>query len=246
MAFELKARAQESDSLSTVQAFTSLAIISLLSDPAARLLVTIPSLAASMACFDRIQKYLEAQSWKDERKHIGAMQGRVPGYIALDERGTELQIMPSFSSSRIETLVVKLRQATIRPSPNSAPVLHDINFRANHSSLTLIVGPVGSGKSTLMKAILGELSCDSGEALVASKSIAYCAQTPWLLNLSVKQSVSAAADMSNVDEAWYQTVMHACDLDHDMLQLPDGDQSIIGSRGLTLSGGQKQRVVSLV
>ena len=93
-----------------------------------------------------------------------------------------------------------------------------------------------------MKALLGELPCESGKILIASKRMAYCSQSPWLLNTSIQQSITGLAEQSAIDEQWYRSVVTACALDEDISQFPDGDQSVIGSRGFTLSGGQKQRL----
>ena len=72
--------------------------------------------------------------------------------------------------------------------------------------------------------------------------MAYCSQSPWLLNTSIQQSITGLKEQSALDEQWYRSVITACALDDDMSQFPDGDQSVIGSRGFTLSGGQKQRL----
>ena len=140
---------------------------------------------------------------------------------------------------------VIVERANIKPSPNSELALRDISFNAAKGSLTMIIGVVGSGKSTLLKAILGELPCESGHVQVASKRMAYCSQSTWLQNASVQQIVCGDSEDVSFDREWYSTVMHACALDEDVLHMPDGDDTIIGSKGITLSGGQKQRLVSL-
>jgi ATP-binding cassette subfamily C (CFTR/MRP) protein 1 len=65
----------------------------------------------------------------------------------------------------------------------------------------------------------------------------------WLPNSTVRQIVRGYRDEQVEDEEWYQIVLHACAVDEDILLLPDRDDSVIGSRGVTLSGGQKQRLV---
>lgn len=110
-------------------------------------------------------------------------------------------------------------------------------------SLAIVAGPVGSGKTTILKAILGELPFQSGTVFISSKRISYCSQNPWLLNTSIKKNILGLFD-EEIDEEWYRTVIHACCLDEDINQWPHGDQSVIGSKGLTLSGDQRQRVVS--
>jgi ABC-type bacteriocin/lantibiotic exporter with double-glycine peptidase domain len=109
----------------------------------------------------------------------------------------------------------------------------------------MIIGSVGSGKSSLLKAILGELSCDGGVIRVCSKSMAYCSQTPWLPNTGIREIVTGFPEEMDIDREWYDSVMHACAFDEDVSQMPNRDDTLVGSRGLTLSGGQKQRLVSV-
>jgi ATP-binding cassette subfamily C (CFTR/MRP) protein 1 len=95
----------------------------------------------------------------------------------------------------------------------------------------------------LLRAILGELSFDSGDISVSSMNMAYCSQTPWILNTTIQQNICGLRARSAINEEWYQSVLYACALDQDLLQLTGGDQSVPGSRGITLSGGQRQRIV---
>jgi ATP-binding cassette, subfamily C (CFTR/MRP), member 1 len=93
-----------------------------------------------------------------------------------------------------------------------------------------------------MRAILGELPFDNGGISVSSTNMAYCSQTPWILNTTIQQNICGLKACAPINEEWYQSVLYACALDQDLLQLIDGDRSVPGSRGITLSGGQKQRV----
>lgn len=119
------------------------------------------------------------------------------------------------------------------------PTLSQINVKVPLGKLTLVVGPVGSGKSTLLKAFLGEVAIVAGSVKISSSELAYCDQTPWLMNGTVRDSIIA---FSPVDERWYQQVLDACALREDLVQLPRGDLTTIGSKGIVLSGGQSQRI----
>lgn len=119
------------------------------------------------------------------------------------------------------------------------PTLSEINVQVPLSKLTLVVGPVGSGKSTLLRAFLGEVAIVAGSVKISSSEIAYCDQTPWLMNGTVRDSIIA---FSPVDERWYQKVLDACALREDLVQLPRGDLTTIGSKGIVLSGGQSERI----
>jgi ATP-binding cassette subfamily C (CFTR/MRP) protein 1 len=106
----------------------------------------------------------------------------------------------------------------------------------------LIIGPVASGKSTLLKGLIGETFLLSGSVeYTVPDEVAYCDQDAWLLNQSIRDNIVA---FGSYDEEFYDRVVAACQLTEDLEQLPNGDKTTIGSRGLSLSGGQKQRVVS--
>lgn len=113
--------------------------------------------------------------------------------------------------------------------------------------MVVCTGAVGSGKTILVKALLGDLTLDTGTIKSAFDSVAYCSQTAWLVNGTIKDNIrSHLWEVGDIGQAWYERVVHVCDLEEDLQQLPDGDQTVIGSRGITLSGGQKQRVVSFL
>jgi ATP-binding cassette subfamily C (CFTR/MRP) protein 1 len=259
--YAIQARVRRSNALNTNQALTSLAIITLLTQPASTLLTAIPETVACIGCFERIQKFLLAPSCDDPRVHTGQSEGsrhdispfNTAADIALQqvrgkrcrtqtnsEQNVEYQDMPPRDSTGSAMVIADM---TVRPSPSSEPALVDIDLQITSSAITILTGPVGSGKSTLIKALLGELSLDSGSISMPSNSIAYCSQIPWILNLPIQQNICDLEPASAIDTEWYRTVLHACALDQDMTQLTNGDQAVPGSRGMTLSGGQKQRVV---
>ena len=121
------------------------------------------------------------------------------------------------------------------------PILQDINLSILHSQFTILVGPVASGKTTLLKAILGETPSSKGFVHVSTLDFSFCDQTSWLLSQSVQKNILGFAYF---DSDWYNSVIHACALDEDFALFPQGDQTLIGSNGISLSGGQKQRLVS--
>jgi len=211
-----------------------------------------------MAAFDRIQKFLldpsrddtrlgekdtpsiqNGQKYTDEEPYSDGEPQNGNGVKHMNGNGTNHNLGEPHSD-----WAISVDSATIRPAKTAEPALTDISMKIKKSSICLIAGPVGCGKSTLAKAILGELPSDSGEISISSKRIGYCAQSAWLLNGTVRQNICGPVKDDEVDETWYQSVLNACALERDLSLLPDGDRSLIGSRGLVLSGGQKQRVVS--
>ncbi|OQV19026.1 Multidrug resistance-associated protein 1 [Hypsibius exemplaris] len=118
------------------------------------------------------------------------------------------------------------------------PVLRDINIDIMPGHLVAVVGPVGSGKSSLCSAVLGMLEKLSGK-IVLKGSVAYCSQTAWIQNLTVKDNILFGHPL---DDRRYRAVIDACALRPDLEILPAGDETEIGERGINLSGGQKQRI----
>lgn len=185
----------------------------------------------SIGCLERIQTFLLSESHEDQR-HFWV--------LSLEDQNGSIEL----HDMSLENIAVVANQLFVRPSSTAPIALHDVDFRVAKGSLTMLLGVVGSGKSTLLKAIIGELKCESGDLQVSSKNIAYCSQNAWLQNATIRQIICGISGEVSPDQEWYTTVKHACALDYDVLQLPDVDDMLIGSRGVTLSGGQKQRLVS--
>lgn len=135
--------------------------------------------------------------------------------------------------------LVEIRDASFSMKIGSDPVLEHVNLNIQRTTLTIVAGPVGAGKSALFKGILGEAYLVKGSLKIDQGPIAYCDQVPWLRLESIRQNVLGP---NQFEEKWFHEVLHACALDEDIAQFDDGDQSLIGSAGIALSGGQKQRV----
>ncbi|KAI5074572.1 hypothetical protein GOP47_0010533 [Adiantum capillus-veneris] len=118
------------------------------------------------------------------------------------------------------------------------PTLRDINLNIGQGSLVTIVGTVGSGKSSLLAALLGEMVKVSGMAKIAG-SVAYVSQTAWIQNATIMDNILFGAPL---DPTRYQRVLQACGLELDLASMDFGDRTEIGEKGINLSGGQKQRI----
>ena len=101
-----------------------------------------------------------------------------------------------------------------------------------------VVGKIGSGKSSLISAILGETVKTKGRFSTYG-SISYAAQQAWIQNMTVEQNI-LFGKLKNDEN--YEAVVEACALASDLKILPNSDQTEIGENGVNLSGGQKQRV----
>ncbi|GMT26202.1 hypothetical protein PFISCL1PPCAC_17499, partial [Pristionchus fissidentatus] len=116
--------------------------------------------------------------------------------------------------------------------------LQSLTFHAPVGSLTAIVGVVGSGKSSLLSAIIGEMELQSGSVALTGR-IAYVPQQAWLLNGTVRENVLFGRDY---DEHLYNQITTACELLADFAILPHSDLTPVGENGVSLSGGQKARI----
>lgn len=238
--FSIQSSRHGSDPLTAGDTFSSLAIISLLTNPASNFLQSLPMVGMSTGCLYRIQKFLLSESREDQKNVPIEGFYHTDCETQMEETSIELQQDQPRST---ENAACTFKNANIPASSTTPSILHDISLQIERESMTMIVGAVGAGKSTLLKAIIGELNCTSGSLNSDSWHKAYCAQTPWLPNSTVRRIICGYHDRSAEDERWYNTVVHACALDEDVRLLPFRDDTIIGSRGVTLSGGQKQRLV---
>lgn len=136
------------------------------------------------------------------------------------------------------TVSVKGANFAWNDEDTEATALKDINYEAHKGELSCIVGKVGSGKSSFLKALLGELHKQSGSVSIKG-SIAYVSQDMWLTNATLRDNILFG---HRYDATFYSKTIEACALTPDIALLPDGDQTEIGEMGITLSGGQKARV----
>ncbi|XP_060849436.1 ATP-binding cassette sub-family C member 4-like isoform X2 [Rhopalosiphum padi] len=116
--------------------------------------------------------------------------------------------------------------------------LENINLTVKHGHLIAIIGPVGAGKSSLIQAILRELTLSKGSILVHGV-VSYASQQPWLFAGSVQRNILFGLPM---DRKRYNKVIEVCALKIDIEQFPYGDKTIVGERGISLSGGQRARI----
>merc|ERR1719209_2829753 len=139
---------------------------------------------------------------------------------------------------------VEMRQASFSWSGSDEKTggdestLSKIDLAVGKGSLVSVVGKIGSGKSSLLAAVLGELTKVEGSSRVEG-SISYVAQQAWIQNMTVRENILFG---SEYNAAKYEAVVEACALAADLKILPAGDQTEIGENGVNLSGGQKQRV----
>ncbi|KAA6380220.1 MAG: ABC transporter: Multidrug resistance-associated protein, ATP binding protein, partial [Streblomastix strix] len=118
------------------------------------------------------------------------------------------------------------------------PTLHDISFRLAKGSLTMVIGAVGSGKSSIGAALIGDIEKQNG-IIHVDGTIAYCPQAAWINNNTVRGNITFG---NEYNEEKYNEVVHVCALEPDFQTLAAGDMTAIGEKGVNLSGGQKARI----
>jgi ABC-type multidrug transport system fused ATPase/permease subunit len=118
--------------------------------------------------------------------------------------------------------------------------LDDVSVEFRMGSLTCVIGAVGSGKSALIQMLAGELPLSAGSLHKRNGSLAYAPQDPWIMDGTIRENILLGREFKSEH---YSAVVNACGLDVDIVQLRDGEDSVVGDRGVQLSGGQVSIVV---
>ncbi|KAJ3481004.1 hypothetical protein NLG97_g7928 [Lecanicillium saksenae] len=218
--------------------FTNLAVVTMVTVPLAAVLGNLSFWATGMASIGRIQAYL----LKDE---LPDMRITIPEETSGSSTNEDTPGLPRAIELRNRRRAPKSRYAIQMNNVMVAldadkQILRDVSVKILPRSKTMICGAVGSGKTIMLRALLGELAPTQGSIKLSSRRpIAYCAQVPWIRNDTIQNNV-VGANMYNATRL--RRVIWACALDVDIASLPNGILTICGSDGRNLSGGQKQRV----
>ncbi|KAG4028259.1 hypothetical protein MFRU_023g00940 [Monilinia fructicola] len=201
--------------LTTDIVFPTLTLLNLLTFPLAILPMVITSIIEASVAVKRLTSFFTAEELQPDAVILKG---------AIEDDGEES---------------LTIRDASFSWDRNSdRNVLQDIHFSAHKGELTCIVGRVGAGKSSFLQALLGDLWKVKGQVVVHGKT-AYVAQQPWVMNATVKENILFG---HRFDPNFYDKTVRACALTEDFAQLPDGDETEVGERGISLSGGQKARL----
>ncbi|KAI7349513.1 bile acid-transporting ATPase [Hortaea werneckii] len=214
-------------------AFTALSLFSLLRIPLDQLADMVAHVQESKVSVDRVEEYLNEPETDKYRQ------------LEKTERDDDGEVMIGFDKATFSW--------GGRDSDDFKMIDMDLHFKVGQ--LNIIIGPTGSGKTSLLMALLGEMSLLEGSVYLPggrsredlkvdpdtglTESVAYCAQQAWLVNGTIKENIVFA---SKWDARRYKNVIVACSLQRDLEILDSGDQTIVGEKGVTLSGGQKQRI----
>ncbi|XP_053494146.1 multidrug resistance-associated protein 1 [Ictalurus furcatus] len=202
----------EKNVLDAQKIFVSMALINILKTPLSQLPFAMSTTMQAVVSLKRLGKYLCQEELKPENVSRDTFKS--------DEEG------------------VVVENGTFSWSKDGPPCLKRISVRVPHGALVAVVGHVGSGKSSLLSAMLGETERRSGSVSIKG-SVAYVPQQAWIQNATLQDNILFGREKK---KSWYQRVVEACALLPDLDILPAGDATEIGEKGLNLSGGQKQRV----
>ncbi|ETV90746.1 hypothetical protein H310_14534 [Aphanomyces invadans] len=224
LALCLAVYAAQGHELTPSRAFTALAYMNVARLPCTVFSSSIMFASEALASCARIGKFMVANEIPDDAPILQEMQGTsCDPKVDLDEASFSWNADLAGASTPMDAVPLTLKR---------------INLSIAAGTLTIVVGPVGAGKSSLISAILGEIQQVSGRREVAGR-VAYVNQEAWIQHATVRDNILFSAAL---DTAKYDRVVAACQLKADLAILPDGDETEIGERGINLSGGQKARV----
>ncbi|XP_048799491.1 multidrug resistance-associated protein 1-like isoform X1 [Lagopus muta] len=196
--------------LTAAKVFTSISLFNILRLPLFDLPSVISAVAQTKVSLSRLEDFLFAEDLNPE------------------------DVDTNYSGNH----AVELTAASFCWEKNGLPVLKNLSVSIPAGSLVAVVGQVGSGKSSFLSALLGEMEKLEG-TVHRRGSVAYVAQQAWIQNGSLQENILFGTDLNR---SYYELVLESCALLPDLEQLPNGDQTEIGERGVNISGGQKQRV----
>ncbi|XP_022919143.2 probable multidrug resistance-associated protein lethal(2)03659 [Onthophagus taurus] len=185
--------------------------------------ISISSLAEVHISLQRINKFLCYEELPDEKLSLN-------GNSVLN--GTKQPVKFEAPFLKMENVNAKW-QADAKEN-----TLKNIDLNIIDDRLVSVIGPVGSGKTSILNVILKELPIDSGILSINGK-ISFASQEPWLFSGSVRQNILFG---NPYEEERYLEVIKVCALESDLIILPYGDRTMVGEKGKALSGGQKARV----
>lgn len=231
---------RSSQPITTARFFTTLAVVTMVSKPLASFLELLPYWTAGFASLRRVQAFLAAPNWEDQRAFACDLNTPLEREIRPKAEDIEMHGLTRRRVPSGPVLALEMHNIAIEID-GIGSLLQSISLKIPIGSLAMLFSAVGCGKSTILRAMIGEVKTSSGTMKSASDSFAYCSQTPWLQNSTVRSNIVGHKFWNSV---LYFRVIYLCALDVDLAQLPDGDGTMVGSDGCNLSGGQKARVVS--
>ncbi|EJU05282.1 hypothetical protein DACRYDRAFT_74445 [Dacryopinax primogenitus] len=165
--------------------------------------------------------------------------GRLESFLSGTELQTDAVKLEPFPTAAQGDTLVSVRDGEFKwSSSQNEPTLLNVDLELRKGELVSVVGRVGSGKSSLAAAVLGEMIKTEG-TVVLRGSVAFAPQQPWIMGGTVRENITFG---HRYEHAFYQETIEACGLREDLAILSEGDLTAVGERGVSLSGGQKARI----
>ena len=228
--------------LDATTAFTSLSLIQVLAQPLNLSLQNLPFLVGTFGCLGRIDEFLALDDWVDKRVYGGNSADPIHFTEKSSQQLEKSPYLPNPQSLGPCLNIIEIENASFSYG-DQENTLTNITVHIPNGKLVCLIGPVASGKSTLCKAILGELMPKQGSIQIRTDTenvlISYCGQDPFIRNRTIKENIIMYSEW---DPVWYRTVIEACGMTNESSALSGGDSTIAGSDGSRLSGGQKQKI----
>ncbi|KAH7905269.1 P-loop containing nucleoside triphosphate hydrolase protein, partial [Hygrophoropsis aurantiaca] len=222
-------------SLSAAKVFSSISIFDIMREQLFRVFSMIPRMVQAKVSLDRLNDFLLETELLDEFSQTEQEEQLFTQREDLANAIGFRNAVFSWSDDTDGALTPSKRRFTLN-------IGEELFFERGH--INLIVGPTGSGKTSILMALLGEMHFipsdpTSWYGLPRNDGVAYAAQESWVQNETIRDNILFGAPY---DEERYQKVLHQCALERDLTLFEAGDQTEVGEKGLTLSGGQKARV----
>lgn len=205
----------QSKPLTTDIVFTSLAVFNMLKSPLAQLPNLVSTMTEGSVSLHRCVEIFTAEELQPDAVTIEAKPASPSGGLII------------------------VKDAAFTPGSSESKALISIpDFSCHQNEFCCIIGSVGSGKSSFLSGILGQLHKTKGTVKLRG-NVAYVPQTSWIMNGSIKENILFGSAWNS---ALYERTLNACALRPDLKTLPEGDATEVGERGISLSGGQKARI----
>lgn len=220
--------------LSPAIVFSSTALFTSLRMPLIYLPLCIQACRDSGASMSRIQKFLSTPEIKDNEvdpELEAAVEVHRGNFVWHNSTGSDTPVeVQEQGSIAVSLPTEKLAKPAFH--------LQGIDLKIERGELLAVIGSIGSGKTSFLSALAGNMSRTSGTVQWGALH-ALCPEQPWMLNGTVRDNILFGRPF---ERPWYNAILQACALSRDLNSLPHGDQTVVGERGVVLSGGQKQRI----
>ncbi|KAI0045217.1 P-loop containing nucleoside triphosphate hydrolase protein [Auriscalpium vulgare] len=220
--------------------FSSMAVFDLMRDQLHGIFYMIPTLIQAKVSLDRVDEFLHETELLDE---FAGPEDEAARALLSDASRFDEDVI-GFENASFTWSTEDASDGAATPSSRKFTLRIDDRLQFKRGAINLIIGPTGSGKTSLLMALLGEmhfvpLGPRSWYHLPRKGGVAYAAQESWVQNETIRDNILFGAPY---DEARYEKVVHQCGLKRDLSLFEAGDKTEVGEKGLTLSGGQKARV----